>query len=75
MAIVLVGRFMGTATGVSAEIAIAKEENVPMFGDYVDGANTNSTLPTGLARNRCISRTWAGIASAIDRMTGEGKNG
>jgi hypothetical protein len=72
--IVLVGKSMGTAYGVVREIAFAQKNNVPFFGIYVDGADTNSTLPTGLNRNRVISWKWDGIASAIDQMMGEGKN-
>lgn len=72
--IVLVGRSMATATGVRKEIQFAKDGNVPYFGVYVDGANSSSTLPTGLARNRVISWTWPGIAKAIDQMMAEGKN-
>lgn len=72
--IVLVGRSMGSAYGVAAEIAMAKDKNVPFFGVYVDGAGTNSTLPSGLARNRTISWNWKNIAAAIDQMMGEGKN-
>jgi hypothetical protein len=72
--IVLVGRYMGTAIGVAKEIQFAKEGSVPFFGVYVDGANSNSTLPTGLARNRTIAWTWPGIAKAIDQMMQEGKN-
>ncbi len=72
--VVLVGRSMASATGVAKEIAMAKELNVPLFGIYVDGAGTSSSLPAGLARNRTITWTWAGIASAIEQMTTEGKN-
>ncbi len=72
--IVLVGRYMGSATGVVKEIGFARDGNVPFFGVYVDGANSNSTLPTGLARNRTIVWTWSGIATAIDQMMREGKN-
>lgn len=72
--IVLVGRNMATATGVDKEIAMAKECNVPIFGVYVDDANNSSTLPTGLARNRVITWTWDGVASAVDQMMTEGKN-
>jgi MTH538 TIR-like domain (DUF1863) len=72
--IVLVGRQMATATGVAKEIAMAKAQNVPFFGVYVDGANSSSTLPAGLARNRVIAWTWEGIASAVTQMMGEGKN-
>jgi len=49
MCIVLVGRSMASATGVAKEISMAKELNVPVFGVYVDGAGTSSTLPAGLA--------------------------
>src|SRR3546814_928188 len=36
--IVLVGKTMASATGVVKEIAMAKKNNVPIFGVYVDGA-------------------------------------
>lgn len=74
MLIVLVGRTMASATGVAKEIAMANEKDVPVFGVYVDGANTISNLPSGLARNRTISWDWDKIASAIDQVMGEGKN-
>jgi hypothetical protein len=72
--IVLVGKSMSSAYGVVAEIAMAKDKNVPYFGVYVDGADSTSTLPTGLARNRTIAWNWQGISDAIDQMMGEGKN-
>jgi len=74
MLIVLVGRSMGTATGVVKEISFAGKNNIPVFGVYIDGANTSTTLPTGLQRNRVISWEWNSIASAITQMMGEGKN-
>ena len=74
MMIVLVGNSMSSAYGVVAEIAMAKDKNVPFFGVYVDGANKDSALPTGLVRNRTILWTWAGIGQAIDQMMTEGKN-
>lgn len=74
MLIVLVGKSMSTATGVKKEIAFAKKNNVPVFGVYVDGAGTTSTLPEGLQRNRVIAWDWKKIASAINQMMGEGKN-
>ncbi len=74
MLIVLNGKTMVSATGVSKEITMAKDQDVPVFGVYVDGANSSSNLPTGLARNRTISWDWGDIASAIDQMMGEGKN-
>ncbi|MEL0645354.1 TIR domain-containing protein [Olleya sp. Ti.3.14] len=72
--IVLVGLKTSTATGVKKEIAFARDQNVPVFGVYVGGANTTTDLPTGLQRNRTIKWTWDGIASAIDQMMTEGKN-
>jgi hypothetical protein len=74
MMIVLVGRNMGTATGVNKEIQMAIKNNVPFFGVYVDEANSSSTLPVGLDRNRVIQWTWDGIANAISQMMKEGKN-
>jgi MTH538 TIR-like domain (DUF1863) len=74
MVIVLVGRYMGSATGVVKELAMAKEIDVPVFGVYVDNATSTSTLPTGLQRNRTIPWTWPRIAAAIAQMMTEGKN-
>ena len=74
MLIVLSGKTMASASGVTKEIKMAKDQNVPVFGVYVDGANTTSNLPTGLARNRTISWSWNTIAEAIDQMMTEGKN-
>lgn len=72
--VVLVGRSMVSATGVDKEIAFARENNIPYFGVYVNGAGVFSNLPNGLARNRVISWDWDLIASAITQMMTEGKN-
>lgn len=72
--IVLVGKNMGSANGVKKEIKMATEQNVPFFGVYVNGADSSSTLPDGLARNRTIAWSWDNIASAIEQMKKEGKN-
>ena len=56
MLIVLVGKYMASATGVAKEISMAKDQDVPVFGVYVGGANTSSNLPKGLQRNRTIAR-------------------
>jgi len=74
MVIVLVGKYMASATGVAKEISMAKEQDVPLFGVYVGGADSTSTLPTGLQRNRTIKWDWDLIARAIDQMMTEGKN-
>lgn len=74
MLIVLVGKNMASAKGVAKEIKFAKENNVPVFGVYVGGANTLSNLPEGLARNRTINWDWDKIASAITQVMKEGKN-
>ena len=54
MLIVLVGKTMSSAAGVAKEIKMAKDQNVPVFGVYVGGADSTSNLPDGLARNRTI---------------------
>ena len=74
MVVVLVGRSMGTATGVVKEIAMAKAQDVPVFGVYVDGAGAKSTLPTGLQRNRIVAWSWPTVAAAVRQMMNEGKN-
>ena len=74
MVIVLVGKYMATATGVAKEIQMAKDQDVPVFGVYVGGANTLSTLPAGLPRNRTIAWNWQDIGAAIKQMMREGKN-
>jgi hypothetical protein len=74
MLIVLVGKYMASATGVAKEIKFAKDQNVPVFGVYVGGADSSSNLPDGLQRNRTISWDWDKIAAAIKQMMGEGKN-
>jgi MTH538 TIR-like domain (DUF1863) len=72
--VVLVGKNTYWATGVGKEIKWAAEQNVPFFGVYVDGADTSTLLPTNLNRNRVVTWTWDGIASAVKQMMGEGKN-
>lgn len=74
MLIVLVGKTMASATGVPKEIKMAKDQSVPVFGVYVDGANSSSNLPSGLARNRTIKWDWDGIAAAVEQMMDEAKN-
>ena len=74
MLIVLVGQHMSTATGVVKEIKMAKDQDVPVFGVYVNGADSSSTLPSGLQRNRTVEWKWPTIASAVDQMMTEGKN-
>jgi len=72
--IVLVGKYMASASGVSKEISFAKKNSVPFFGVYVGNADSSSNLPDGLARNRTIGWDWDKIASAIDQVMKEGKN-
>jgi len=74
MLIVLVGTHMSTASGVRKEIIMAKELNVPIFGVYIGSANTSSTLPTGLTRNRMVKWDWAKIGTMINTCMNEGKN-
>lgn len=72
--IVLVGKYMASASGVKKEISFAKSNEVPVFGIYVGGADKNSTLPDGLQRNRTIAWEWEAIAGAINQVMSEGKN-
>jgi len=65
---------MGSASGVVKEITMAKSQDVPLFGVYVDDANSSSTLPDGLARSRTITWTWDNVAKMVDQMMKEGKN-
>jgi hypothetical protein len=74
MLIVLVGKKTYAATGVAKEIEFAKSQDVPVFGVYVNGADSSTSLPTGLQRNRTIDWDWAKIASAIDQVMTEDKN-
>ncbi len=74
MVIVLVGKYMASATGVVKEISMANEQNIPVFGVYVGSANSLSNLPKGLQRNRTIKWTWNLIANAIEQVMKEGKN-
>ena len=74
MLIVLVGKYMASATGVAKEIAFAAKNDVPVFGVYVGGANTASNLPDGLRRGRTTNWDWDDIAAAVAQMMREGKN-
>src|ERR1022692_4125595 len=74
MVIVLVGKYMASATGVAKEIQMAQRNNVPLFGVYVGGADQQCTLPIGLSRNRTITWTWPNVAATVDQMMREGKN-
>ena len=72
--IVLVSKSTYTASGVEKEIAFAKENNAPVFGVYVNGANMFTPLPNGLMRSRTISWTWDNVAKWIEQCMKEGKN-
>lgn len=74
MLIVLVGLSTYYAAGVGKEIAMAHKNHVPVFGVYVGGAGSLTSLPVGLQRNRVISWEWDGIASAVAQVMKEGKN-
>ncbi|GAA1071652.1 hypothetical protein ENKNEFLB_03912 [Nocardioides aquaticus] len=74
MLIVLVGKNMSTATGVVKEIEMARAQNVPCFGVYVNGAGATSTLPTGLARKSVTAWKWESVANMVDQCANLGKN-
>ena len=74
MCIVLVGKHMASAGGVAKEIAMATSQNVPVFGVYVGGATSTSTLPTTLSRSRTVAWDWDKIAAMVRQCMTEGKN-
>lgn len=74
MLIVLVGKSTYLASGVKKEIAMAKANNVPIFGVLVGGATGSTSLPAGLTSGRVIAWDWDEIASAINQVMKEGKN-
>jgi hypothetical protein len=74
MIIVLVGKYMASASGVAKEIKMAKDQDVPVFGVYVGGATSVSNLPTGLPRSRTSAWAWDDIAAWVDQCMTEGKN-
>jgi hypothetical protein len=74
MLIVLVGKNMATATGVAKEIQMAKDLDVPVFGVYVNGGGTSSTLPAGLPRNSVVAWKWDDIDKMIKQSKNLGKN-
>ena len=74
MVIVLSGKAMVSASAVAKEIAMAKDQDIPVFGVYIDGANASSNLPKGLPRNRTITWNWDKISGSINQMMTEGKN-
>lgn len=74
MLIVLVGKKTYTAKGVTKEIAFAKKNSVPVFGVYVAGAGTSTTLPDGLYYSRTIDWDWEEIADWVEQCMKEGKN-
>jgi hypothetical protein len=74
MMFVLVSPTAYSAHGVKKEIAMAQRKNVPFYGVYIKGAGATTSLPDGLARNRCIKWDWNLIAAAVRQMMKEGKN-
>lgn len=74
MLIVLVGKKTYLATGVEKEISFAKANDIPVFGVYVNGANSATSLPDGLYRSRTISWDWEKISDWVDQFMKEGKN-
>ena len=69
--IVLVGKSAAYADGIKKEIDMAVSHRIPYFGVYVDGANSFTQLPNGLARNRVIAWDWDQIAQAIETVMKE----
>jgi len=63
--IVLCGEHTHTATGVNAELTIAREENKPYFllGGYSDGTCTKPTSAT--ANDKIYKWTWDNLKALI----------
>lgn len=74
MLIVLVGEYMTSATGVSKEIQMAKDCQLPLFGVYVGSAGTTSSLPEGLGRSSVVMWQWTSIARMVNQCSKMGKN-
>jgi len=64
--IVICGRNMDTATGVNAEIKIAREETTPYFllAGYVDGDNKKPSA--ALSTDKIYKWTWDNLKKLID---------
>jgi hypothetical protein len=73
MVIVLVGRHMENATEVAKEIKWAQQQDIPVFGVYIDGANALSPLPEGLTRSHTIAWTWSNVTAMIEKIMEEGE--
>ncbi|HSH67816.1 MAG TPA: TIR domain-containing protein [Bacteroidia bacterium] len=74
MLIVLVGKKTGSTASVAREIAEANSLNIPVFGIYIEGTDTETELPHGLERSRTIQQDWNKIADKIQEVMKEGKN-
>lgn len=74
MVIVLIGKYTESVRGVEKEIPMANNNNVPIFGIYVGGADSSSNLPDGLARSHVIAWGWDEIPTKIDEMMSQEKN-
>lgn len=72
--VVLVGNDVATAANVLEDIQFAKGSNVPFFGIYLDGADSGSPPPAGLAKNRIVSWDATRVSAALDQMMNEGKH-
>lgn len=64
--IIICGEHTHTASGVSAELAIAQEENVPYF--FLKGyANLNCTLPVGAkTTDKLYKWSWDNLKALIE---------
>ena len=61
---VICGKHTHTATGVSVEVSIAKEEKIPYFllAGYADG---NCTTPTSASNDKMYKWTWENLKLLI----------
>jgi len=68
--VVLVGKKTSIASGVKKELEFAATHRIPVFGVYVDGADSTTPLPSGLSRSRVIDWNWEKIGGAINSLCG-----
>lgn len=63
----LVGKNTHNALGADWEVKCAKEENIPVFGIYIN-KNDKGIIPPSLKGSTVIDWTWDGIASTIEKL-------
>lgn len=63
----LIGKKTYEADGAVWEVKCAKEENIPVFGVYVNKSD-KGRIPSSLNGSTTIEWTWAGIADMVNKL-------